>query len=503
MSNYTETKQEVKNYIVARTPLVVISSSERERCERMLSAISRENGFEMLYYTDSRQVTQLGQDSKSVNVENDPLAFIADVFRKKRKSTFIYGDVKRISDDTIYSRELINVLYLAKESDSTLILITNDSVFSRILQFGMIVKLDHPDLDERIEQIKKFVETYGSRFTIDWKEEDILRAANLLRGFTEIQIDNILCNELIASEGLFVRNIFRLTSQKSRLYSPVSSVQEVEVARELCVSGLDNLKDWLAEKKKIFFASDEQLEHYSLETPKGILLAGVPGCGKSYSAKMVAKEWELPLYRFDIGSVYDKWMGESERKMSEALEFIDNVSPCILWIDEIEKALSTSDSSNDTSQRIMGKFLFWLQESKSRVFMVATANDITKLPAELFRKGRFSEIFFVDLPSAEERKMAVSQYAKKCLHLNFNEVQLNELVQLSEGFSFSEIEYAIKEVAYLLLIYGNSGISMDIIRERFNKVVPIEVSNPEKVNKIREWGRQKAVPAQRKECVPV
>lgn len=199
MSNYTETKQEVKNYIVARTPLVVISSSERERCERMLSAISRENGFEMLYYTDSRQVTQLGQDSKSVNVENDPLAFIADVFRKKRKSTFIYGDVKRISDDTIYSRELINVLYLAKESDSTLILITNDSVFSRILQFGMIVKLDHPDLDERIEQIKKFVETYGSRFTIDWKEEDILRAANLLRGFTEIQIDNILCNELIAS----------------------------------------------------------------------------------------------------------------------------------------------------------------------------------------------------------------------------------------------------------------------------------------------------------------
>jgi len=497
VSNYLETKNEIKNYIFARTPLIVIDSSERERVERMLSSISSEMNIEMYYYTDSKQVTQLSSDSAAnmIDAENDPLQYISSVFKKKRKTTFVYGDVKKISEDTIYTREIINLLYLAKESDSTLILITPDNVFQRVTQFGMISKLDFPDLEERREQIRRFVEMYKGRFPVEWDEDEILRAATLLRGFSEIQIENILSNEIVSSNGLFSENIFKLTSQKSKLYTTVSSIQQVYVDRNMCVSGLDNLKKWLNEKKQIFFASDIELDNYGLESPKGILLAGVPGCGKSFSAKMVAKEWELPLFRFDIGSIYDKWMGESERKMKAALEFIDNVSPCILWVDEIEKALAVSDGGNDTSQRILGQFLFWLQESRSRVFLVATANDISKLPSELFRKGRFSEVFFVDLPTKDERLLAIKQYTDKCLHIKFKDEQLDELVMLSEGFSFSEIEYAIKEVAQLMFIYGQSHINMNIIRERFNTVVPIEKSNPEKVKKIRSWGAERAVPA--------
>lgn len=497
MSNYSKTKEKVKNYIFARSPLVIIDSSERERVERMLSGISSEMGIEIFYYTDSKQVVKYnsGISSENIDVENDPLGYIASVFKKKRKSTFVFGDVKKISEDTIYTREIINLLYLAKESDSTLILITSDNVFQRITQFGMISKLDFPDLEERRDQIRKYVEMYSGRYHVEWNEDDILRAATLLRGFSEIQIENILSNEIVSSRGLYSQNIFKLTGQKSKLYTTAASIQQVNVDRSMCVSGLDNLKKWLNEKKQIFFASDEELEEYGLDSPKGILLAGVPGCGKSFSAKMVAKEWELPLFRFDIGSIYDKWMGESERKMKAALEFIDNVSPCILWIDEIEKALSVSDGSNDTSQRILGQFLFWLQESNSRVFLVATANNISMLPSELFRKGRFSEIFFVDLPTEEERLLAIKQYTEKCLHVKFSENQLNELVALSKGFSFSEIEYAIKEIAQLIFIYGTGYINMNIIRERFNTVVPIEKSNPEKVKEIRIWGAERAVPA--------
>ncbi len=497
MSNYLETKEEIKNYIAARTPLIIVDSSERERVERMLTSISAEMGIEMYYYTDSKQVTQFNSGSgvRSVDAEHDPLQYISTVFKSKRKATFAYGDVKKISEDTIYSREIINLLYLAKESDSTLILITPDNVFQRITQFGMITKLDFPDLEERREQIKKFAQMFTGRFTIEWDEADVLRAATLLRGFSEIQIENILSNELVSSKGLYSENIFKLTSQKSKLYTTVSSIQQVNVDRNLCVSGLENLKKWLAEKKQIFFASDNELYRYGLESPKGILLAGVPGCGKSFSAKMIAKEWELPLFRFDIGSIYDKWMGESERKMKAALDFIDNVSPCIVWVDEIEKALAVSDGGNDTSQRILGQFLFWLQESKSRVFLVATANDISKLPTELFRKGRFSEVFFVDLPTKAERELAIKQYAEKCLHIRFKEEQMIELLELSEGFSFSEIEYAIKEVAQLMFIYGTAHITMDTIRKCFNTVVPIEKSNPEKVEKIRRWGAERAVPA--------
>ena len=497
MSNYQQTLAEVRNYIFAGTPLIILHSSERERCERLLTSIAEEGQMEIYYYTDSRQVTVLGSAAPSVDVEHDPLQYISGLFKKKRRVTFVYGDVKRISDDTIYTRDLINVLYQAKESDSTLILITNDAVYSRISQFGMISRLDYPQLDERCEQIRAFISRYRSRFTIDWNEEDILRAANLLRGFTEIQIDNILSNEIITAKGLFVKNIHNLTSQKSRLYAPVSSIDEIQVDSDLVISGLEHLKEWLAEKKKIFFASDEQLQSFGLDTPKGILLAGVPGCGKSYSAKMIAKEWELPLYRFDIGSVYDKWMGESERKMSEALQFIDNVSPCILWVDEIEKALSVSDGSNDTSQRILGKFLFWLQESRSRVFLVATANDISKLPTELFRKGRFSEVFFVDLPTALERRSVIEQYALQCLHVRLTDAQMETLVAISEDFSFAEIEYAIKEVAYLMLIYGTSVINLDVICERFTSVVPMAQSNADRIRSIREWGATSAVPAQK------
>lgn len=499
MSNYLDTKREVKNYIIARTPLIIIETSERERAERMLLSICKELSTEMYYYNDTKQVVRFGvSESSALDVENDPLAYITELFRKKRKTIFIYGDVKKISEDTFYSRELINILYLAKESDSTLVLITNDQVFSRIAQFGMIAKLDYPCLEERRVQINNFINQFRNRFKIEWDDEDILMAATLVRGFSEIQIDNILSTEIVAAQGLYKKNLYNLTSQKSKLYGSVANVQMVRIDRDMKIAGLENLKEWLDRKKQIFFASDEELKMYDLDTPKGILLAGVPGCGKSYSAKMVAKQWELPLFRFDIGSVYDKWMGESERKMREALEFIDNVAPCVLWIDEIEKALSVSDGDNDTGKRILGQFLFWLQESDSRVFMVATANDVSLLPAELFRKGRFSEVFFVDLPDCKERAAVIEQYAAKSLHIKFRPEQLDELVRISDGFSYSEIEYAIKEVAELLLIYGTDYISMDIIKSKFNSVVPIEKSNPEKVEKIRKWGSERAVPAYKK-----
>jgi len=495
MSNYLDTKNEVYNYIVARTPLIIIKTAERKRAERMLSEIGQALGEEIYYYIDTKQVTIFNSAKPPINADGEPLAYMATLFSRKKKTIFAFGDVKKISEDTFYTRELINVLYLAKESCSTLILITSDRVIQRIAHFGMICRLDLPDSSERRRQIVEFKKKYGGLYNVEWDDSDIDRASALLRGFTELQIDNVLSNEIVSSKGLFRSRIAGLTDQKSRLYSSVSSVTEVAVDHDMQVSGLIGLKDWLSVKKKIFFASDALLKSYGLETPKGILLAGVPGCGKSFSAKMVAKEWELPLYRFDIGTIYDKWMGESERKMQEALDFVDNVSPCVLWVDEIEKALAVSDGGNDTSKRILGQFLFWLQESRSRVFMVATANDVTKLPPELFRKGRFSEIFFIDLPDLEERRSAIDLYSRKCLHLKLTQMQLDELVYVSDGFSYAEIEYLVKEAAQYMLIYGTGSMSIKVIKDYFSKVVPIERRDKEKVGRIRAWGEERAVPA--------
>ena len=496
MSNYLTTTAETTCYIRARTPLIIINSSERERVERMLREIAKNLQTRILYYTDHKQVSIIGDSNSGViDIDNDPLSFIASQFKKNRNTVFAFGDVKRIGEDNMYSREVLNVLYLAKETNSTLILITADTIWPRLAQFGMLTSLSYPDYSERLDQLKSFINEYKNRFSIYWDLEDIKRAATLLRGFSEIQIDNIMSTTLIGNEGLFKDHLSNLTSQKSRLYGAVSSIQQVFIDDSLEVSGLDALKSWLEDKKQVFYASDEALSFRDLTAPKGILLAGVPGCGKSFSAKMIAKEWELPLFRFDLGTVYDKWVGESEKKMNEALSFIDNVSPCILWIDEIEKALSVSDSGNDTGKRVLGQFLFWLQESKSKVFLVATANDVSALPFELFRKGRFSEVFFIDLPNESERKAAITQYVNKSLHIAICDSELEQLVEISDGFSYSDIEHVIKEMAQYALIAGQHTITFELIYSKFSHVIPISRGNPDMVNAVRKWGTQRAVSA--------
>lgn len=494
MSNYIATKKEIKTYLMARVPLIVVDAAERERVERMLCQLAADLNVQIDYYTDARQVEHLGR-SGGVNVDSDPLAFAAGEFRRKRGSIIALGDVRRVGDDNLMSRELLNVLYLARESGGTLLLITPDPVWTRLSQFGMLTKLDPPDLDERSEQILRFVRTYGGRFRISWGEQEILRAAAMLRGFTEIQIENILSAMLITHGGLDSTHVPELTRQKSRLYGSVPAVEPVHVPQGLKAAGLDNLKQWLAEKQRLFFAPEDALEARGLSVPRGILLSGIPGCGKSLSAKMTARLWELPLFRFDIGAVYDKWVGESEKKMKQALTFLDNVAPCVIWIDEIEKGLASSDGSNDTGRRVLGQFLFWLQESPSRIFLVATANDITGLPAELFRKGRFSQSFFVDLPNPSERRAALEQYCRQCLHWLPTDQELEQLVRQTKGYSYADIEYAIKELAQQALLYGGQAVSYAALCQGLQAMIPFAQSNPDLVASLRAWGKERAIPA--------
>ena len=494
MGNYRETREELRNFLTARVPLVLVSTWERERVERMLRELAREMHTEIAYYTDARQIVNL-PGGASKDVDRDPLEFGAKLFRSRRGATLALGDVKRIGDDGLYSREILNLTYLAVEQAATLILITADPVWPRIGQLGMTTSLDYPDMEERTAQITEFCGRYGGRFPIEWEEKDCERAAMLMRGFSERQIENVLSTLLIEKRGLHRSDLGSLTGQKRRVYAAAAAIQEVKVPKTLGVSGLRNLKHWLDERKNLFFLPDDQLEERGIETPRGILLAGVPGCGKSLSAKMVASSWELPLYLFDIGCIYDKWVGESERKMKEALQFIDNVAPCIVWIDEIEKALSVSDGGNDTGKRVLGQFLFWLQETSSRVFFVATANDISQLPPELFRKGRFSEVFFLDLPEKAERQEAIRQYTEKCLRRSLPADEIAALSERTEGYSYADLEYVVKEAAQRALLYGDQSVTAETLQDILNATLPFAKTNPDAVRRLREWGRSRAVPA--------
>ncbi len=493
MSNYSEVKKELVNYIYARTPLVIVSTNERERVERMLNEITKDAQISLMYYTDAKQVKVLGTNDEAIDTDDDPLGFFLSQVKKQRNLNIVLGDVRRISDDNAYSRELMNILYMAKENNGVVILITSDQVWTRISSFGMVINLDYPDTNERIIQIQKFIKMYQGRFQVEWDDEDITRVSAVLRGFTEIQIDNILSAEIIGNSGLKKARISQLASQKQKIYPKVGSVQYINLYKQYAVEGMDVLKIWLERKKKIFFMPEEQLAEYDLKAPKGILLVGVPGCGKSLTAKLVAQKWDLPLFRFDIGSVFDKWVGESEKKMREALQFIENVSPCVLWIDEIEKVLSTTDTGNETGKRVLGEFLFWIQEANSKVFMVATANNVKALPYELYRKGRFSEVFYAGLPNKSERKKALEHYIKVSLKAAPTDAILDELVKQTEGYSYSDLETVIKDVAQQVLIEKEKTINISDLIASVKAIIPISQINPELVKEIENWGKNRAI----------
>lgn len=493
VSNYFETKIQLSGFIRAGVPLVVVRSLERHRVERMARELAIENNFNIFYYTDAKQMQSLSPStSQNKDVDSDPLTYANQLFMKSKHSIVVLGDTRNLNQDSLYTRELLGSVYLARETKNTIVLIAFEDIWQRLSHFGLFLTLDFPDYDERETLICDFRNSYLDR--VNWNETDIRQLATLTRGLSEVQIVNLVRSSLVSNGTLESSDIYKIGLMKEQLFTPVSNVTPVKVDAELKVAGLDNLKQWLARKKDVLFATNELLSKYNLEAPKGVLLAGVPGCGKSFSARVIASCWELPLFRFDIGSIYDKYVGESERHMQEALDYIDNVAPCIIWIDEIEKALSSGSGESDVGNRILGQFLFWLQESQARVFLVATANDITKLPPELFRKGRFSEIFFVDLPNKHERIEAIRLYAEKCLHVRYSNDELSMLADCTKGFSYSDIEQAIKDETETMVFGKEGSTEADVLANLFNSVIPISAADA-RIESIRMWGHEHAVTA--------
>ena len=215
------------------------------------------------------------------------------------------------------------------------------------------------------------------------------------------------------------------------------------------------------------------------------------------SAKSISASWKLPLYRLDFATVQGSYVGQSEQQLKDALSTAESVSPCILWIDEIEKGLSGSSSSGDggVSTRMVGQFLFWLQECKKMVFVVATANDVSMLPSELLRRGRFDELFFVDLPTAEERREIISMYLQKYLDWDFSGALAEKIVDITDGFTGADLESTIRDLAYRMIANEDFILDEENITIAFNNVVPLSQTSPEKIESIRDWGKERAVPA--------
>ena len=488
MSNYLQTVKELSACIMARTPLVVLMTDERDRARAALKEAANELNCELEFYTDTDGFTELRREEKSVE-SKEPLAYIEDRLKKKSGLCFALSDVRFLDADNSFSRKTATLARLASSRKSTLILVTGDSVWQGLGRLGMTIKLDLPTQNEREKQLLEFISKRKIK-TLD--KNMIPKTATVLSGYTALQLD-IVMNYAYKLEGGFTyENLCEVAMQKDKLFGKNAAVTRVQVG-SVHVAGLNGVKDWLSKKEKIFFAPKDALDKKNINPPRGILMVGVPGCGKSLSAKLIADKWRLPLYRFDIGSLFNKYVGESEKNLRMSLDYISSVSPCIVWIDEIEKELH-SGGDNDTVKRILGGLLYWLQENSDRVFLLATANDISKLPPELFRKGRFSETFFVDLPDENERKNAINLYKTLCLSFKPSESQIDKLVSLSEGFSYADIEAAIKSVAEEEFMSGKES-TFDELATAFSKTVSIMSTNKKLIEDLRAWGSSSAVPA--------
>lgn len=479
------------HYQKVRLLTIATSKSKEEK---------RNGGLPFYVHTLSKGLYDLTTE-KSINDDKSvygAIDFMSEQMKRKQYMTLVLTEVPDISGDNGDSRQILDLVTLANESGGVVIVLTNNAVWNQLQRLGMVIKIDLPNEDEMYSIIKEYIDDYRSEIPIEWDNTDIREAASTLAGVTRIEAENVIA-ALIANKSIKKSDMDEIRYAKDRLFSDISGLEKIDVDESVKnIGGLAGLRKWLNEKKELLTPEKrDELRAKGLQPPRGILLVGVPGCGKSLSAKSISANWKLPLYRLDFATVQGSYVGQSEQQLKDALTTAENVSPCILWIDEIEKGLSGAGGSNDggVSTRMVGQFLFWLQECKKQVFVVATANDVSMLPSELLRRGRFDELFFVDLPTSDERRDILSLYMRKYLNLDFIGPFADKIVELTDGFTGADLESTVRDLAYRSIANSNFVLNEENMITAFNNVVPLSQTSPEKIEAIREWGKERAVPA--------
>ena len=344
--------------------------------------------------------------------------------------------------------------------------------------------------------------------TSELTEDDKEKLSKAALGLTMQEAENAFALAMVNDGKLNKQDISVILEEKMQVIRKTGLLEFIQSDLGIeDIGGLDNLKKWLLKRNNSW---SEKAKRYCIPAPKGVLVTGIPGCGKSLTAKAMSTIWQLPLLKLDIGKIFSGIVGSSEENMRKAINTIEAVAPAILWVDEIEKGLSNATSSNDSgvSSRIFGTLLTWMQEKTAPVFVIATANNISKLPPELLRKGRFDEIFFVDLPTLNERKEIFKVHLNKRLKDEFvcknikpnDEGFINYLAEKTEGFIGSEIEQVV--ISSLCdAFFENRPVEAYDFEKAIENTVPLSTTQKEQIISLRQWANIRAVSASAKESI--
>ncbi len=489
-------KEELSILLQAQYPLIYFLTPEEERAEQAIAHIAQLKPQRRVFiWTVTHGIVEYGQP-RNLTQHNtvSPEAAIEWVVRQREPGIYIFKDMHPFIEAPATTRWLRDAVASFKGTQKAIILMSPVQQVPVELEKEVVV-LDFPlpDMAELDEVLTAQLDQVRPRRMTTETREKLLKAA---LGLTRDEAQKVYRKAKVTAGRLTEEEVEIILSEKKQLIRRNGILEYIDVDETIdAIGGLEELKRWLQQRSNAF---TERAREYGLPQPKGMLILGVPGCGKSLIAKTTSRLWGLPLLRLDMGRVYDGSMvGRSEANLRNALKTAESISPAILFIDEMDKAFGgsagSSDSDGGTSSRIFGSFLTWMQDKTSPVFVMATANRVERLPGEFLRKGRFDEIFFVDLPNMEERKEIFRIHLSK-RRREIERFDIEQLATICDGFSGAEIEQAIIAAMYEAFAQGREFTQLDIIAAS-RATLPLSKTMTEQVTALREWARNRARPA--------
>ena len=465
-------------------PLIYISTTEEERLEKAIASVAPRLGNRQVYVWDFVDGYQDNPNNAGLGKRN-PLQALE--FLETMPATvggiFILRDFQRFLEDVSISRKLRNLARVLKSQPKNIVIVSSQvEIPPELTEVLTVIDFPLPTAQEIKTEIQRLVMATGQILT-DKLLDEIVRSA---QGLSLERIRRVL-TRAIATHGKIEPEDVELILEEKRQSIRQTQILDFYPATEQIsdIGGLDNLKDWLLRRGGAF---SDRARSYGLPHPRGLLLVGIQGTGKSLTAKAIAHHWHLPLLRLDVGRLFGGLVGESESRTRQMINLAEALSPCILWIDEIDKAFSGVEGRGDsgTTSRVFGTFITWMAEKKSPVFVVATANNIKALPPEMLRKGRFDEIFFVGLPNQEEREAIFKVHLARLRPHNLGNYDVKRLAYETPDFSGAEIEQTLVEAMHIGFSQ-NRDFTTDDILESASQVIPLARTAQEQIQFLQDW----------------
>ena len=477
-------KAEFELLLRSRYSIIYIQTREEERVENTIAESAKKQGNRAVYIWDFVEGYQNNPNDIGLGKRN-PLQSLELVEKlpESAPAIFVLRDFQRFLEDISISRKLRNLAKKLKSQPKNLVILASEiSVPEDLTEIITIIEFPLPNSQEISQEVERLLMSMG-QYAEKRLLDEVVRAS---LGLSIERIRKVLAKAITTHGGLEINDVDLILEEKRQTIRQTQILDFYPAHENISdIGGLDNLKDWLLRRGGAF---SEQARQYGLPYPRGLLLAGIQGTGKSLTAKAIAHHWHLPLLRLDVGRLFGGLVGESESRTRQMISIAEALAPCVLWIDEIDKGFAGLKSQGDggTTSRVFGTFITWLAEKISPVFVVATANNIESLPPEILRKGRFDEIFFVGLPNQEERKAIFEVHLSRLRPYNIKGYDIVRLAYETPDFSGAEIEQSLIEAMHIGFSQNREFTTEDIL-ESASQIIPLARTAEEQIKFLQDW----------------